>query len=146
MANYKKQTFVGGKWVKAAEIKPGTKAKIVSETTPQSSTFLDKNGMPKTQDVCKVQFQGQTEALNVNLNRPTLNALVDAFGEDSAAWMNRVLTTDTEKVKVGGKTVHALYLIPEGYEKVDDANGYTVIVKEGTGTEDEPEDLPEIPF
>src|SRR5450432_1546376 len=105
MANYKKQTFVGGKWVKAAEIKPGTKAKIVSETAPQSSTFLDKNGMPKTQDVCKVQFQGQTEALNVNLNRPTLNALVDAFGEDSAAWMNKVLTTDTEKVKVGGKTV-----------------------------------------
>ncbi|HXP70734.1 MAG TPA: hypothetical protein VOA88_15740 [Candidatus Dormibacteraeota bacterium] len=87
MANYKKQTFVGGKWAKASEIKPRTKAKIVSETTPQPSTFTDKNGMPKTQDICKVQFQGTNEAVNVNLNRPTLNALVEAFGEDSKDWM-----------------------------------------------------------
>jgi len=44
-------------------------------------------------------------------------------------------------VKVGGKTVFALYLIPDGYEKVDDANGYTVIVKKGTAvdTDDEEE-------
>jgi hypothetical protein len=140
--------FVGGKWAKASEIKPGTKAKIVSETTPQPSTFLDKNGMPKTQDVCKVQFQGNTEALNVNLNRATINGLVDAFGEDSAAWMNKILTTDTERVKVGGKTVHALYLVPEGYEKVDDENGFTVIVKEGTraGAVPGDEDLEDLPF
>jgi hypothetical protein len=45
--------------------------------------------MPKTQDVTKVQFQGQTEALNVNLNRATINALVDAFAEDSKDGMNR---------------------------------------------------------
>ncbi|MDR3754851.1 MAG: hypothetical protein P4K93_15165 [Terracidiphilus sp.] len=26
----------------------------------------------------------------------------------------------------------AVYLVPEGYERVDDKNGYTVIVKKGT--------------
>jgi hypothetical protein len=46
--------------------------------------------------------------------------------------MNKVLTTDTEKDNVGGKSVFALYLVPEGYEKMDDENGYTIIVKKGT--------------
>ena len=152
MAPYKKQTFVGGKWAKASEIKSGSKAKIMSETTPQPSSFLDKNGLPKTQDVCKVQFQGSTEAVNVNLNRATLNALVEAFGEDSADWQNKVLTVETEKVKVGGKTVFALYLLPENYKKVDDDNGYTIIVKKGSQKPlsvedtDEAGDLDEIPF
>ena len=80
MAQYKKQTMVGGKWAKAAEIK-ATKAKIVSETSPQTSTFLNKDGSQKTQDVCKVQFQGIPEALNVSLNRATINGWVDAFGD-----------------------------------------------------------------
>jgi hypothetical protein len=149
MAKYQKQTMVGGKWAKASEIKSGTRAKIVSETTPQSSSFLNKDGSPKTQDVCKVQFEGQPEALNLSLNRATINGLVDAFGEDSSKWQGHYLTVETEKMRVAGKAVVALYLIPEGYERVDDQNGYAMIVKEGAGAE-APEDLPpideELPF
>ena len=46
---------------------------------------------------------------------------------------------------VGGKRVTAVYLVPEGYERVDDKNGYTVIVKKGTqiGTSEE---IPSIDF
>ncbi|MGH7249579.1 MAG: hypothetical protein ACREGC_01260, partial [Minisyncoccia bacterium] len=57
--------------------------------------------------------------------------LVEAFGEDSANWQNHVLSMETEKVRVAGKSVTALYLIAEGYERADDANGYAIIVKKG---------------
>jgi hypothetical protein len=147
MANYPKKVMVGGKWAKSGDIKSGTRAKIVSETEPQTSTFVNKDGSPKTQDVCKIVFEGSPEVFNVSLNRATINGLSDAFGEDSKGWMNHYLTVETEKMRVAGKAVVALYLIPKGYERVDDENGYAVIVKEGTSPVDAPEEeLPEIPF
>jgi hypothetical protein len=146
MANYKKQTMLGGSWVKASEV-TAKKAKIVSETNPQTSTFLNKDGSPKTQDVAKVQFQADPEPLNVNLNRATINGLVDAFGEDSKDWQGHVLTVETEKMRVAGKAVTALYLIPENYERVDDENGYAVIVKKGTAKDEIPSvNLDDVPF
>lgn len=120
---------MGGAWAKGSEIQSGTRAKIVSETNPIPSSFLNKDGSAKTQDVCKVRFESLPEALNVSLNRATINALVDAFGEDSIKWQNKVLIVETERVRVAGKAVTALYLIPDGYEKVDDENGYAVINK-----------------
>lgn len=127
---YQKTVSMTGAWVKASEL-TSKKAKIVSETIPQTSTFLNKDGSAKTQDVAKVRFQGIDEPLNVSLNRATINGLVDAFGEDSIKWQNHVLNVETEKMRVAGKAVTALYLIPEGYKRVDDENGYAVIIKEG---------------
>lgn len=145
---YQKQVSISGGWVKTAELKTGEKAKIVSETTPQPSSFLDKKGNPKTQDVAKVRFESQTEPVNVALNRATINALVDAFGEDSKGWQGHVLTAETEKMRVAGKAVVALYLLPEGYVKIDDENGYAVIVKKDLATPmtDEEKSLADIPF
>ena len=131
MAKYTKNVSLGGKWAKASELVDVKKAKIVSETNPQPSSFLNKDGSAKTQDVCKVSFEGVPEPLNVSLNRATINGLVDAFGEDSADWQGQPLTVETEKVRVAGKSVIALYLIPEGYKKVDDENGYAMIIREG---------------
>ncbi len=132
MANYTKNVTMGGAWAKASELKSGMRAKIVSETNPTPSTFLNKDGSMKTQDVCKIKFEGLNDILNLSLNRATINALVDAFGEDSKGWMNQVLTVETERVRVAGKAVTALYLIPAGYEKTDDEAGYAVITKKGT--------------
>jgi hypothetical protein len=149
MAKYTKNTFLGGKWVNASELVSGSKAKIVTETNPEPSSYTDKEGKPKTQDVCKVQFEGAPEAVKVSLNRATINALVDAYGEDSADWQGKALTVETEKMRVGGKAVVALYLIPDGYEKRDDANGYATIVKEGSEGEDVPVinvNEPELPY
>ena len=150
---YQKQNSLGGAWVKAAEVKSGTRAKLVSETNAQPSSFLNKDGSPKTQDVAKLRIEGVQEPLNVSLNRATINGLVDAFGEDSVNWQGHYLTIETEKVRVAGKSVTALYLIAEGYEKIDDDNGYAVIVKKGTVAEPTPEqagegtvNVDEIPF
>lgn len=140
---YQKQSTTTGAWVKAGELKNGTRAKIVSETKPSPSSFLDKNGNPKTQDVAKVRFEGQPDALNVSLNRATIGGLIDAFGDDSVNWQNKVLTVETEKVRVGGKTNIALYLIPDGYQKIDDSNGYAMIVR-GEEIENQNEEIPVI--
>ena len=146
MANYKKNEFVGGKWVKGSEVQSGIKCKLISETHPQESQFKDKEGRAKMQDVSKVQFSGIPDPLNISLNRATLNGLVDAFGEDSKGWINKVLTAITEKVRVAGKAVTAVYLVPDGYEKVDDENGYAVIVKKGSVVGSAEEEIENLPF
>lgn len=133
MANYEKSQPLTGKWVKGSEVKSGTKCKLVSEVQPVESQFKKQDGSPKTQDVGKVRFEGAAESLNISLNRATLNALVDAFGKDSKNWVGRELTAETEKVVVSGKRVTAVYLIPDGYELGEDANGYVMIQKVGSG-------------
>ena len=50
-----------GAWVKADEL-TAILAKIISETKPQPSAFTNKDGSPKTQDVCKVRFENSQEA------------------------------------------------------------------------------------
>ena len=58
--------------------------------------------------------------------------MVDAFGEDSIKWQGHALAVEIEKVRVAGKSEIALYLIPSGYKKIDDTNGYAMIVKSDT--------------
>lgn len=122
-----------GVWVDKAALINGTSAKIVSETRPYPSNFKDKEGNPQTQDVAKVQFEGMPEAVpeavNVGLNKPTINGLISAFGDDSVNWQGMPLTVEVEKMRIAGKAVIALYLIPEGYKKIDDEGGYAVIVR-----------------
>jgi hypothetical protein len=131
MANYKKQSTTTGSWIKASELVGVKTAVIVSETTPQPSQFYNKDGSVKMQDVCKIKFEGKNEAFNISLNRTNLNGLVDAFGEDSVKWQNKPLGVETEKVRVAGKAVTAVYLIPEGYERIDNQDGFAEIRKIG---------------
>ena len=143
---YTKQTSIGGKWAKGSELGEVKRAKIVSETEPVSSQFQNKDGSVKMQDVCKVRFDGVEDALNVSLNRATINGLIDAFGEDSKEWQSKVLSVETEKIRVAGKAVVALYLIPEGYERTDDDNGFVVIVKKGVKVEKAEGQVDDLPF
>ncbi len=150
MARYTKAVSVSGNWIKAADVAQGTKAKIKSETNPIPSQFTDKNGAPKNQDVAKVVIQGSPDAVNVGFNRATINGLVEAFGEDSVNWIDKVLTVHVESMNVGGKRVKALYFVPEDFEVGEDDGGYIVVKKIGEKTnsqvapEDEitPDDIP----
>ena len=143
---YQKQQSIGGAWGKGAEVQSGSRCKLMSETVPMQSQFKnEKTGEVKTQDVAKILFSGDTEEKNISLNRATINGLIDAFGDDSALWQGQVLTAETEKVRVAGKAVTAVYLVADGYERVDDEGGYTVIVKKGTQV-GAPEELPSIDF
>lgn len=129
MAQYKKSAGVQGAWVDKAKLSTGMRAKIVSETNPMPSAFQDDNGKMKMQDVCKVRFEGMTDPVNVSLNRPTIDGLVEAFGEESVKWQGNYLTVEIEHSRIGGKNRTIMYLVPEGYEKFDDDNGYARIAK-----------------
>ncbi len=121
----------GGKWAKGADLKEGTRAKIIDEATKSESRFKDAEGNVTMQTVCKVKFEGVQDSMNVNLNRATVYGLIDAFGTNSLGWMNKVLTVHKEITAVAGRRVTALYLVPEGFEVSTDDNGYIVIVRAG---------------
>jgi hypothetical protein len=152
MAIYTKNQTLSGGWVKKKEIKPGTRCYITTETKPTLSNFKNDDGTRSEQDVAKVMFEGETEPLNVAINKPSINALVDAFGEDSQNWIRKPLTAHTEKTVVGGKRGIALYLVPQGYDVTEDDGGYVVVAKVGEkppkddtpviNLDDEPEQQP----
>ena len=148
---YKKREITTGAWLNKSVLAEGMRAKLVSETKPILSNFKDKDGNPQFQDVAKILIEGTAESVNTNLNRATLEGLIDAFGDDSVNWQGKVLTIETEKMRIAGKAVIAMYLIPEGYKRIDDENGYASIVKQdtvnNTGVE-YPEDhnLSDVPF
>ena len=125
---YKKNVNIGGAWVKGKDVVSGAKAKLVSETTPQESQFQNKDGSKKMQDVAKIRFENDQNVYNISLNRASIEGLIEAFGEDSKSWVNKLLITHTEKVVVGGKRVVALYLVPEGFVLEEDSDGYMHVI------------------
>ena len=134
---FTKNSGVQGIWINKKELKNGTELKLVSEAKEEPS---QQGG---TQIVAKCRTEGDNEPKNVAINNPSKNALIDAFGEDSKEWVNKPLTIQTEKVIVGGKRGIALYLIPDGFEVVEDSEGYVKVLR--IGTEDlkiQSEDIP----
>ena len=138
---YTKTEATQGAWIKASETEKGTKAKLVSETKPMEGEF-------GTQDVAKIRIEGESETKNVRLNKPTMNAFIDAYGSESKDWINKPITIQTEEMRVAGKKVTALYFIPEDYQLTEDGNGYLVVIpmdvkKEvPTGEPPEKEEIP----
>ena len=147
---YKKRSGIGGVWLKGSDVVSGVQAKLVSEVHQTEGEF----GM---QDAAKIRIKGDDEIKNVRVNKPSIGALVEAFGEDSKEWVGKLLTLHTEKMVVAGKRVTALYLLPEGFELKEDDGGYLVIVRAdgmnppGSSTipvieDDEDIDVKDIPF
>jgi len=128
---YQRQSTISGAFVKGSDLAGIKKAILISEATTQPSQFLDKNGNAKTQDIAKVRFEGLDEVYNISLNKATLNGLIEAFGDDSKDWVEQPLSVETEKMRVGGVARVGIYLIPQGFEKIDNADGFAEIVKKG---------------
>lgn len=127
MTIHEKNVVVGGAWVDKSKLKNGMTARIVTEVNSEPSKFTDeKTGEIKMQDVCKVRFDGLNDAVKVNINRITKNALIDAFGKDDTDWQHQPLTVDMHKKD--GKTY--MYLIPQGFRRTEDTEGYTIIVRD----------------
>lgn len=122
MAIVQRTSSVQGKWLDKKEVENGDKVKIVSEATQQV------NPQGGFQLVAKVSVKSKTtEPVNVSINGPSKNALIDAFGEDSQMWVNKVVTAAIEKVVVGGKRGIALYLIPDGMVLKESDDGFLYI-------------------
>jgi len=134
---------VGGNWARANEIVSGTKIKLTTEATVQTSEEYGDSL------IAKAKIQGALDEVNIRINKPSKNALIDAFGDDTTNWVGKVLTAQTEKSVVAGKRVTILYLVPEGFTLGEDAGGYVVIVRNGAptqGTDTAPITPDDIPF
>lgn len=115
----------GGAWLDKKTLRNGDIAKLVTEAAEQEG----QNG---TQLVAKLRIKGDTgEAKNVSINAPTKNALIEAFGDETSAWVDKLLTVHVESTLIAGKRGTALYLLPEGYAVTEDAGGYLVIAPQG---------------
>jgi hypothetical protein len=142
---YKKPTggSGGGAWVKASELRSGTKAKLVSETQQVENEF---EGKVRKQNVAKIRIEGDEETKNVNINKPSISGLIDAFGEESKDWINKELTIHTEKMVIASKRVTALYLLAEGFILDEDAQGYLVVMRKDGEKKEVVKDMGDIPI
>lgn len=134
---------VQGKWLDKKTLKTGQRAKIKSEATEQPS---QQGG---TQLVAKLLVEGQIEPSNVAINKPSKNALITAYGDETSNWIDKTLTLHIETAIISGKRGVAMYLVPEGYEVKEDAGGYLVVSKVGDAVSDYPQEdinLDDIPF
>lgn len=130
-----------GAWLDKKELRTGDILKLVSEAK-------EVEGQNGKQVVAKCRLKGgPEEAKNVSINSPSKNALIEAFGEDSKDWVDKLLTVNIEKMMIGGKRVIALYLVPEGFELKEDDEGYVKVLRQD-GTDapvaTDPADMPAV--
>lgn len=118
-----KFTKSSGAWIDKSAIKNGDTVVLTTEA-------IEQEGQNGTQIVAKASVNGGNPA-NTAINGASKNALIDAFGTDSLAWMNKPLTAHIEKTVVAGRRGTALYLIPAGFEMTEDSEGYVVIKRTG---------------
>ena len=122
----------GGAWLKKEELRNGDIIKLVSE----AGEIEGQNG---PQLVAKARVKGQTgEAVNMAINSASRNALIDAYGDDSKLWVDKLLTVEVEKGIFAGKRGIMLNLIPEGFESTTDSAGYIIIQRKGGTPTSEP--------
>ena len=112
-----------GAWVDKSKLISGMKAVIASEVEPVQGEF---EGKANTRNVAKISIEGG-EAQNLSFNRATLNALVEAFGEESNEWQGESVIIQARDSIIGGKSVIIVYLVPEGFELGKDAKNYVII-------------------
>lgn len=145
-----KSSGVGGGWVDKKALKKGDLAKLKTE-----ATWVD--GQNGKQLVAKISIKGGQADVNLAINSPSKDALIDAFGSDSKNWVGKLLTIQAEPGIFAGKRGIMLNLIPEGYVVAEDAAGYITIrakveaptiVKESRSAKEVEEDIniADLPF
>lgn len=119
----------GGGWIDKKNLTNNDVIKLVTEA-------VEMEGQNGKQIVAKALVKGgEPDPKNIAINRPSMAALIDAFGKESKSWMNHPLGVYTEATRIGGKAGVSLYLIPEGYEAGNDKQGYLVVTRKGNKVE-----------
>lgn len=105
-------------WLKADVIKIGENITILNKGEWVTSTkFTNKNGEPKKDFVCKVDYNGQTFDLTINTTRQ--NVLKAAYGKDSEQWVGKKCTIEPANVMVGTNMKKTIVLTPIGGKSAD---------------------------
>ena len=127
MPKINKSTGGGGAWLDKKTLATGDRLKLETE----ADWIPSQQGGEQLVAKCRVQGKTQ-EAVNIAINAPTRNGLIDAFGDDSALWVEKPLTVHKFDTLIAGKKGIAIYLVPEGYELGEDSGGFLKIMPGGT--------------
>src|ERR1035437_6543805 len=87
-----------GSWLDKKTLKTGDVIKLTTE----AKEVPNQQGGNQVVAKCKVKGV-QGDDLNISINKPSKNALIVAFGEDSSNWIDKPLTTSVEKTIIAGK-------------------------------------------
>ncbi len=97
-----KKTTISGEWAKKGEdVKDGDSIIVLDEGEIVTGDFGDSH-------VFKVKTDKGDKLLR--FNQTSLNNMVDAFGTNSAQWVNKVVKVWMIKVMVGGKMQDVVFL------------------------------------
>lgn len=99
----------GGNWLKASDVTTGDKVIIKDEGSWQENTkYKYPDGNPKMDFVITVTHKGADKLMRLNqTNRTTL---MEAFGRDTALWINKVVQAEKMMALVGPKQVEVIIL------------------------------------
>jgi len=98
-------------FLKTADIKGGEVITFVNEGEwITSKVYKYDDGTPRQDFYIKVMIEGEERDLRLNVTNRTI--LVEAFGKETAEWVNRGATVAKEKVMVGGKRMDTIVLTP----------------------------------
>lgn len=106
MSKYQKKVSVGQYIKKGEDVRDGDLVVIANEGVKVPSDF----GM---QDVFLLKFknkEGKEEEKNASLNQTSINNLIEAFGDDSLAWIGKEVKVWLITQNVSGKFVKVMYL------------------------------------
>lgn len=87
---------IGGDFLKAKFVKENkiTELQIVNKESIKFVTFEGKDNKPDVQKIqCEVTYknQGKEDPSQWTMNQKCRNAIIDAFGEDSDKWIDKVI-------------------------------------------------------
>jgi len=115
-----KSSSTGGAWLKKEDLKSGDKLKIVSE-----AELVE--GQLGQQLVVKVRRQGTPEPVNMAVNKTSKNALIEAYGDDTKDWVEKVITVAVERAIINNKRSMIVYLVPAGFVLTEASDGSVTI-------------------
>jgi len=93
---------------KGTDVKEGDIITIGSEGKIVETQFGSQN-------IFEIKTANGVE-LVLGINQTSINALVDAFGEETANWVGKKVKVHSFKQNVAGKFIQVYYVAPEGYE------------------------------
>ena len=94
-------------WLKAADLKPNSTAKIISEADWEETTY---KGESYNQFTCMVEFEGAEKKLKLTM--ASCNEISPVYGEDTKDWVGKILQLESIKVMVGGQVKHSILASP----------------------------------
>lgn len=115
MAIFKKQQSSGPFLKKGEDIKQGDLVEIASEGKQESGEYGMQNIF---------LLKTPTKEGNVSFNQTTINALIDAYGEDSKSWIGKQAKVTAIKQMVAGKLMNVYYFAHPDAEMSDDGVFY----------------------